>query len=566
MENLPEIAARHGLTVLLGAWVNADPQATRKEISKLIALVRSRPDVIQAVVIGNEVLLRKEVTGHQLAEYIRQVKIALPDVPVTYADVWEFWIKHREVAQVADFVTIHILPYWEDQPIGIHNAMVHVKKIREEVAAAIPGKKILIGEAGWPSAGRMREQALPSPVAQARFIRGFVALAEQEHWPYNLIEAFDQRWKRNDEGIVGGHWGLFDAYRVDKGVFSGRVSNLPHWPWLLLASAGFVFLVLPMWMRNKKEFDTRHVLGIASFIAVGSVLLVMQGRQFFLASRDGWEWSWAIMVLVLASGVWGFTLHALATGTKLHHVPMIAALKAPWGRSGWNLDILNGRMRLGLAACFLILSLGLVFDARYRNLNNNVFLIPAVVYTWLSSCSKISYARYALERFYGLALGASAFAILLNETFLNWQADIWVATCLPWAWVSWREGKGESLRVFFPYAVVAVLAGFTFVGIRYGIMESSQCIDYPTGGFCAARSVLGWMIYYQIFGWLSLLLTSLAIWRKRAGLFALAIITAMGSLNLYHGSLGAIALVMVGFSLVAFLPDTKKDISGSQHC
>ena len=117
LEAVPAVADKLGLKVLLGAWVSADPLATQREIKGLIALARRHPSVVRAVVVGNEALLRKEVTGEQLAGYIGQVKQALPGVPVTYADVWEFWLKHPQVAPATDFITIHILPYWEDDPV-----------------------------------------------------------------------------------------------------------------------------------------------------------------------------------------------------------------------------------------------------------------------------------------------------------------------------------------------------------------------------------------------------------------------------------------------------------------
>ena len=81
-------------------------------------------------------------------------------MPVTYADVWEFWLRNRELAAAADFITIHILPYWEDEPIPAHAAGAHVDAIRQQVAAAFPGRDILIGEVGWPSQGRMRARRL----------------------------------------------------------------------------------------------------------------------------------------------------------------------------------------------------------------------------------------------------------------------------------------------------------------------------------------------------------------------------------------------------------------------
>ena len=117
---------------------------------------------MRSVVVGNEVLLRGEMAAGDLAATIRAVK-ARVKVPVTYADVWEFWLRHRDVAAAVDFVTIHILPYWEDVPVAAGAAAAHVAAIHDRVVAAFPGKDVLIGEVGWPSAGRMRQGALPSP-------------------------------------------------------------------------------------------------------------------------------------------------------------------------------------------------------------------------------------------------------------------------------------------------------------------------------------------------------------------------------------------------------------------
>ena len=143
-------------------------------------------------------------------------------MPVTYADVWEFWLRYREVAAAVDFITIHILPYWEDFPIPARDAAAHVDAIRSQVAAAFPGKEILIGEFGWPSAGRMREGALPSRANQARVVQEVVALASATNYRVNVIEAYDQPWKRQLEGTVGGHWGLFDAYERQRQIQLGR--------------------------------------------------------------------------------------------------------------------------------------------------------------------------------------------------------------------------------------------------------------------------------------------------------------------------------------------------------
>lgn len=236
LEAIPALARKHGLKVMLGAWVNANPVDTDKEVELLIAAANANPDVVSAVIVGNEALLRKEITGERLAGLIAKVKSQVR-VPVTYADVWEFWLQHPQIAPAVDFLTIHLLPYWEDDPRGIDAALAHVAEVRQVFGNRFAPKDILIGETGWPSEGRQRETAEPSRVNEARFIRGFVALAEANGWRYNLIEAFDQPWKRASEGAVGGYWGLYDADRQDKGVLEGPVSNLALWPQWWLASA-----------------------------------------------------------------------------------------------------------------------------------------------------------------------------------------------------------------------------------------------------------------------------------------------------------------------------------------
>ena len=152
LEAIPALARKHGLKVMLGAWVNANPVDTDKEVQLLIAAANANPDVVSAVIVGNEALLRKEVTGERLAALIGEVKRQVK-VPVTYADVWEFWLQHPQVAPAVDFLTIHLLPYWEDDPRGIDDALAHVADVRRVFGTRFAPKDILIGETGWPSEG-----------------------------------------------------------------------------------------------------------------------------------------------------------------------------------------------------------------------------------------------------------------------------------------------------------------------------------------------------------------------------------------------------------------------------
>ncbi|HEY4253486.1 MAG TPA: glycoside hydrolase [Roseomonas sp.] len=238
-----EIAARHGLRVWKGAWLGQDRAQNQREIARLIETANAHPETIERVIVGNEVLLRRDLPVSELVANIDRVRAAVRQ-PVTYADVWEFWMQFPEVAQHVDIITIHILPYWEDEPLGVERTMAHVRDVYRRMQAMFPGKPIAIGEIGWPSRGRWREDAAPSRVNQAVFIREFIRLSQEMGFDYNLIEAFDQVWKYKNEGTVGAAWGLWTADRREKFPLSGPVVENPDWPWyaglaLLLALALF---------------------------------------------------------------------------------------------------------------------------------------------------------------------------------------------------------------------------------------------------------------------------------------------------------------------------------------
>ena len=223
LDQVPEIAQRHGLKVLQGIWLSDNVEKNRGEIEIAIALTNRFPDVIRALIVGNEVLLRGDMSVTDLANTIVKIKSQV-SVPVTYAEVWEYWLRFRQLYEVVDFITVHILPYWEDIPIPAGQAATHLDDIRQNIAAVFPGKEILIGETGWPSAGRMRQGALPSRANQARVLHDVLALAKRKNYNVNVIEAYDQPWKRSHEGTVGGYWGLFDSYQRVARFHLGRTS------------------------------------------------------------------------------------------------------------------------------------------------------------------------------------------------------------------------------------------------------------------------------------------------------------------------------------------------------
>ncbi len=418
LEAIPALARKHGLKVMLGAWVNANPVDTDKEVQLLIAAANANPDVVSAVIVGNEALLRKEVTGERLAALIGEVKRQVK-VPVTYADVWEFWLQHPQVAPAVDFLTIHLLPYWEDDPRGIDDALAHVADVRRVFGTRFAPKDILIGETGWPSEGRQRETAVPSRANEARFIRGFVALAEANGWHYNLIEAFDQPWKRASEGAVGGYWGLYDADRQDKGVLEGPVSNLQHWPQWLLASA---VLMAAMLVLAGCPATTLGALLLPLLAAFGAACLGLWGELMRTHARFAGEWVWAVLLA-------GLNLLVLA------HAVLALARRAGWRERlfAW-LEVRAGWWLLAAGFAAAVSMLAMVFDPRYRSFPTPALALPALVY--LLRPVAAARAEVALLAF---IVGAGVLPQLYREGLQNQQAWGWAVVSVVMTAALWRS-------------------------------------------------------------------------------------------------------------------------------
>src|SRR6201981_96079 len=128
LDRVPELAARAGLKVVLGVWIGRDRLKNAALIDSAGALIKEHASVITSVIIGSEVLLRGEMTAAALGQTIRAARARF-DVPVGYAEVEEFWLRDREIANDVDFITVHVLPYWEDAPVRAEDAAAHVDDI-----------------------------------------------------------------------------------------------------------------------------------------------------------------------------------------------------------------------------------------------------------------------------------------------------------------------------------------------------------------------------------------------------------------------------------------------------
>ncbi|MFZ0028734.1 MAG: beta-(1-6) glucans synthase [Pseudolabrys sp.] len=429
LDQIAGIAAKHGLKVMQGLWLSSSLEKSHYQIETAVALANKYPGTIRSVVVGNEVLLRGDMTATDLANTIRAIK-ARVHVPVTYADVWEFWLRNRDVANAVDFITIHILPYWEDFPIRAGVALPHIESIRRQVVAAFPGKEVLIGEVGWPSAGRMREGALPSPVNQTRVVQDVLALSKREKFNVNIIEAFDQPWKRALEGTVGGHWGLFDAAtRAPKFAGAQAVSNHPLWIWQ--GVGGIIFTVIIFAVATSvrtKDTPPSLWLAVSMNALVGGILIgwTVENVPIESLGLGGWSRSLSLAAVAIAAPI----VLSVATicGTP---VPAFFRILGPKNERMQNpVATSAGVILIATMLLAFVVALALVFDPRYRDFPFaplTAAVVPFVVHRFVVAQPKGT--RPTAEIAGAVVLALSVIYILFNEGFANWQS-LWLCATL----------------------------------------------------------------------------------------------------------------------------------------
>ncbi len=430
IDNVVPIAARYGMKVLQGIWVSNNAIKTQLQVEAALALAERYPDTVMALVVGNEALLRGDIAAGDLATLIRSVK-ARAKVPVTYADVWEFWLRAPDVAAAVDFILIHILPYWEDVPIAAGQAAVHVNDIHRKMADLYAPKHVYIGEMGWPSQGRMREGALPSPANQARVIQEVLAYAAREDYRVNVIEAYDAPWKRTQEGVVGGHWGLFgDADRAMKFAWGQPVSN--HRFWRAQAAVGIFYALavfgVAFWMR-RGETPARVWLAVTANALAGGLTIGWTLHNVPIESIGIGGW---IRCIALAAAAIASPLVLSAAIMRGIPQPAIARIIGPEvGRTRDKVAIAVGVVAMLTLLVAIITALGLVFDPRYRDFPFAPLTAAAVPFFVASLVTQrpAGGARQVAETGGALILLASAIYIVPNESWHNWQS-LWLCAVL----------------------------------------------------------------------------------------------------------------------------------------
>lgn len=205
-ELIPKVAHKYGIKTLVGAWLGNDKEKNEKEIESIIKVAKEGNADIVAV--GNEVMLRGDLTEDEIIKHIQKVKQEISNVPVGYVDAYYEFVNHPLICSVCDVILANCYPFWEGYPI--EHSLAYLKNMYQLAVNAAKGKKVIISETGWPNLGSPDRNAVPSYENALRYFINAFSWAEQENIDMFYFSSFDETWKIEKEGDVGAYWGLWD--------------------------------------------------------------------------------------------------------------------------------------------------------------------------------------------------------------------------------------------------------------------------------------------------------------------------------------------------------------------
>ncbi len=203
---IPLLCDSIGIDCYPGAWLAKSVCENEKQCDNIIQIANLNLPHVKGLVVGNEVLLRGDMSEAQLIAYIDKVK-ASTDLPIATAETWFDWMNSPNLANAVDVLFVHIYPYWDG--LSVESGAAYILEKWNDLQAKYPFKTMVLGETGWPSKGEVRVNAVPGETNQKTYMADFLKMAEQNDIDYFYFEIFNESWKKKFEGVTGANWGIF---------------------------------------------------------------------------------------------------------------------------------------------------------------------------------------------------------------------------------------------------------------------------------------------------------------------------------------------------------------------
>jgi exo-beta-1,3-glucanase (GH17 family) len=438
LDRVPELARKRGMSAVMGLSISRDQAANKAEIDRALSVINAQRPAIRALVVGNEVISRGDLTPAELAVIIRSVR-QTARLPVTYADNAEIWLRSSDLVGIVEQITVNFSPYSAPRPVAAGQVAGSMREMRAKFSALFPGKEIVFAETGWPGEGRMRGAANPSPRNQAMAVHEMLAAGKAGNFRVHLYEAFDQPWRMAREGTAGANFGLLDGdTREPKFRFGAELSNHPHWFFqivigvmcaLVAFAAGYLGARVagPVNLKQTNGLPVA-VVALVSGVMIGEVLVDMAAQNQTLL-----DWAHSGFLAFLA-----LTVPPVCACALIRRAPRetFTALLDPLARSLADpLSRIVTFFQILVTLAAIELALGLVFDPANRDFQYAAMTAPVLSLLIVALINPHGQRRESTaETAAAILLAAAALYIFFSEGPWNWQALWFEALLLALAW------------------------------------------------------------------------------------------------------------------------------------
>lgn len=213
-ELIPRIAKEMGIKTLVGAWLGGDSNINENELEGLIKVCHD--GLVDIAAVGNEVMYRGDLTEEELLNKIYHVKDAIKttEIPVGYVDAYYEFEERPAITEACDIILANCYPFWEG--CDLDYSLLYIKDMYEKAKRAGNGKKVIITETGWPSAGTNLQGAFPSKENAIKYFINTQKWSKEDNIEIFYFSSFDESWKVGGEGDVGAFWGIWDKNEKPK--------------------------------------------------------------------------------------------------------------------------------------------------------------------------------------------------------------------------------------------------------------------------------------------------------------------------------------------------------------
>lgn len=220
------------MKIWLGVWLDSNDTTTERQIAQTWQILDDYGcDYFKGIIIGNEVLYRKDLTETELLGHITDFRQNITDhkcqLPVAMADLGDNWT--ADMASKVDYVMSNVHPFFAGVDVSVAAGWTWSFWQDHDVSltASSPKIKQVIAEVGWPSGGGKDcgqsptcTSSTPGSVAgideMNQFMEDWVCPSLKNETEYFWFSAFDEPWKvrYNEAGKEWeDKWGLMDIDR-----------------------------------------------------------------------------------------------------------------------------------------------------------------------------------------------------------------------------------------------------------------------------------------------------------------------------------------------------------------